>query len=109
MLALAVIDVGGGPVKMINPVILKRDGSETQEEGCLSVPDAVVKVKRAKRVTVTFLTELGEVTRVTAEGLFGRAIQHEVDHLNGRLIVDYLGPVKRLLLKSKTGRRQRGA
>jgi len=96
---LAVIDIGKGLVKLINPSITKKMGTETQEEGCLSVPDAVVKVKRAKKVTVSFLDENGEVRQITAEGLFARAIQHEVDHLSGKLIVDYLNPIKRLFLK----------
>src|SRR3989338_9187271 len=94
---LAVIDVGEGLVKLINPAIIKREGSAVEEEGCLSVPGLQVRVRRAKRVTVTFLDEKGEVSRLSADGLASRALQHEIDHLSGRLIVDYLNPIKRLL------------
>ena len=98
---LAVIDIGGGLVKLINPVIVKKEGREKQEEGCLSVPKVLIKVGRAKKVVVAFLNERGEAARLTAEGLFARAIQHEVDHLAGKLIIDYANPLKRLLLKKK--------
>ena len=96
---LAVIDVGAGLVKLVNPTIVRREGCETQEEGCLSVPQKTVRVRRAKRVTVRFLNENGEALQIVAEGLFARAIQHEVDHLSGRLIIDYLSPLKRILAK----------
>ncbi len=96
---LAVIDVGNGLVKLINPLIIKKEGLEIEEEGCLSVPEAIVKVRRAKRVVVSFLNENGEACQITAEGLLARTIQHEIDHLSGRLIIDYLNPIKRLFLK----------
>jgi peptide deformylase len=98
---LAVVDTGKGLVKMINPFIVKKYGQECQEEGCLSVPDVSVKVKRHTKITVEFLDDHGEVIRLSAEGLFARAIQHELDHLDGKLIIDYLGPIKRLLLKKR--------
>lgn len=98
---LAVVDVGDGLVKLINPAILRKEGSETQEEGCLSVPGAVVKVRRAKKIVVNFLNGDGLVSQISAEGLFARAIQHEIDHLSGKLIIDYLNPIKRLLLKKR--------
>lgn len=101
-LRMAVVDTGDGIVKLINPSILKKDGSESCEEGCLSVPGAVVKVKRARRISVAFLNEKGDVSRLNAEGLLARAIQHEIDHLDGRLIVDYLDPVRRLLARRKS-------
>jgi len=98
---LAVIDVGDGLIKMINPVIIKREGSKAEEEGCLSVSGITVKVKRAKKVVVTFLNENGAVAELKADGLLARVIQHEVDHLSGKLIIDYLSPVKRLFLKKR--------
>ena len=101
---LAVVDTGEGLIKMINPTIIKREGLETQEEGCLSVPGACVKVKRAKKIVVSFLNEQGEVTELRAEGLLSRAIQHEIDHLSGTVIVDYLHPLKKLLLKRRQSR-----
>lgn len=93
-----VIDVGDGLVNLINPVIVKKKGCDCMEEGCLSVPGVSVKVKRAKEVSVRSLNEQGGEFSIEASGLFARAIQHEIDHLNGKLIVDYLNPIKRLLL-----------
>jgi peptide deformylase len=88
-------------MKLVNPVIVKKSGSEAQEEGCLSVPDAQVRVKRAKAVTVEYLDENGQAKRVRATGLLARVLQHEIDHLNGRVIIDYLGPLKRLILRGR--------
>ena len=104
---LAVIDVGNGLLKLINPAIIRREGAETLEEGCLSVPGVSVKVKRAKSVTVNFLDEEGCAQALSADGLLARAVQHELDHLAGILIVDYLNPVKKLLLKRKLTKRPR--
>ena len=98
---LAVVDVGGGLIKMVNPVIAKAEGFEAVEEGCLSCPGAAVKVKRAKRIVVNFLNENGDMMELRAEGLLARAIQHELDHLSGRLIIDYLGPIKKILAGKK--------
>lgn len=94
---LVVIDVGDGLIKMINPSILKSQGKETAEEGCLSVPGASVKVKRAKSVVVNYMSEDGEVIQLKAEGLLARAMQHEIDHLLGILIIDYVNPIKKML------------
>jgi len=98
---LAVVDTGNGLIKMVNPAIVKREGVEAQEEGCLSCPGACVKVKRAKKIVVSYLTEDGEVAELKADGLLARAIQHEIDHLSGTLIIDHLNPIKKLLLKAK--------
>jgi len=97
----AVVDTGSGLLKLINPTIVKKEGREALEEGCLSVPDLHVNVKRAKTITVNFLDEDGGAVQLKASGLLGRAIQHEIDHLSGTLIIDYLNPVKRLLLRPK--------
>ncbi|MDP3791905.1 MAG: peptide deformylase [Candidatus Omnitrophota bacterium] len=98
---LAVIDIGDGLIKLINPVVVKKDGCETQEEGCLSVPEAAIKVKRAKKVTVEYLNEGGEAVKITAHGLLARVLQHEIDHLLGKLIIDYLSPIKKLLFSNR--------
>jgi len=98
---LAVVDTGDGLIKMVNPAIVKKEGYETKEEGCLSCPGECVKIKRAKKITVSYLTEEGEVRELKADGLLARAIQHEIDHLGGTLIIDYLGPIKKLLLRTK--------
>jgi len=100
---LAVIDIGNGLIKMVNPIIIRKEGREICEEGCLSVPGIVVKVKRAKDITVNFLNENGEAVQLKASGLLARAAQHEVDHLMGILIIDYLNPVKKMLLKKGRG------
>lgn len=106
---LAVVNVGNGLIKMVNPVIVRREGSETQEEGCLSVPNTTVKVKRAKKVTVQYLDENGEVRQLKADGLLARAIQHELDHLSGMMIIDYLGPLKKALVRHRLTSRKRQA
>lgn len=98
---LAVIDIGSGIIKMVNPAIIKKRGVLFEEEGCLSVPDACIKVKRAKSIAVSFLDEKGQVQQLQAEGLLARAIQHEIDHLSGLLIIDYLNPLKRIMLKTR--------
>lgn len=93
---MVVIDIGEGLMKLINPVILKKEGVEIQEEGCLSVPDKCVNVKRSKKIIVDYLNEDGRATRLAADGLLARVIQHEIDHLFGKLIIDYLSPLKKL-------------
>mgnify|MGYP001559748926 CR=1 FL=1 len=98
---LAVIDVGEGLIKLVNPVILKREGTETQEEGCLSCPGLYVKIKRSRKVLVGYIDENGDITEMNASGLLARAVQHELDHLSGKLIIDYLGPVKKMLARKK--------
>ena len=98
---LAVFDDGKGLIKLANPKILRRKGRDTFEEGCLSVPDITVKVKRAAAVTVSGLNERGEMVTLDAQGLLARVIQHECDHLQGKLIIDYLSFPRRFLLKNK--------
>lgn len=101
---LAVIDIGDGLIKCVNPVIVKREGRELLEEGCLSVPTVTVKIKRAKSITVHFLDEEGNAQVLTADGLLARAFQHEIDHLAGVLIIDYVNPVKKILLAARRTR-----
>jgi peptide deformylase len=98
---LVVIDIGEGLIKLVNPAIVKKEGAEVQEEGCLSVPDTAIKVKRAKKVTVEYLNDKGEALKISAEGLLARVLQHEIDHLLGKLIIDYLGPIKKLILRNR--------
>lgn len=99
---LVVMDIGKGLIKMANPLIVKKEGSDIHEEGCLSIPQVSVKVKRAKKVVVDFLNGKGETQRLVADGFLARVIQHELDHLSGKLIIDYLNPIKKLFLKNKT-------
>jgi peptide deformylase len=84
---------------MINPVVVEREGSESGEEGCLSIPGIYEEVGRSLRVTVEFSDESGARGRIDAEGYLARAIQHEIDHLDGVLFVDRLSPLKRQFLR----------
>ncbi|GAB4339472.1 MAG: peptide deformylase [Candidatus Abyssubacteria bacterium] len=83
---------------MINPTITKREGLAEIEEGCLSLPEIFGEVKRAERVQVSYVDRDGEERTLEAEGLLARAIQHELDHLNGVLFIDRIGETRRQLL-----------
>lgn len=85
---VVVIDVGEGPIELINPVIVDKQGEEEDAEGCLSIPGVTGDVVRAARVKVRGLNRKGEEIEYVAEGLLARAFQHEVDHLDGVLFVD---------------------
>ena len=99
---LAVVDIGDNKlIKLINPVIVETEGKETMEEGCLSIPNVYINVRRAKRIKVKSLDENSREFDLEATGLLARAILHEIDHLKGRLIIDYLNPVKRFFTLRK--------
>ncbi len=83
-------------IKLINPVIKQMDGKQVDEEGCLSIPKTTVKVRRAKDLTVEYLDIEGNKKILQVEGFTARVIQHEIDHLNGVLIIDYLNPDEKL-------------
>ncbi len=89
------------PHVMINPEILERDGVAVTEEGCLSVPGYFEEVERAEHVRVRYLDRDGRQVEKTAEGLPSVCIQHEIDHLNGKLFVDYLSEAKRQRIRKK--------
>ncbi|MEW9797878.1 peptide deformylase [Alteromonas sp. CYL-A6] len=89
------------PRVFINPEIIRREGSTISEEGCLSVPGNYAKVERAESVTVKALNEHGETFELDADGLLAICIQHELDHLKGKLFVDYLSPLKRQRIRKK--------
>ncbi len=95
------IDVGEGLLAMINPEVLERSGETQMEEGCLCLPRVIVEVERSERVTVRGLNEKGEEVTLPAEGLLARALQHEIEHLDGILIVDKVSRLKRELLTGK--------
>jgi peptide deformylase len=86
---------------IINPEILTMEGSVVEEEGCLSIPDYSEKVKRAARVKVRALDRSGKQFELETEGLLAKALQHEIDHLNGLLFVDKLSPLKKNLFKRR--------
>lgn len=85
---VVVIDVGEGLIELINPVIVSKEGEQVGPEGCLSIPGVVGEVKRAMKCTVEALNRHGEKIVVTGEGYLARALQHEIDHLNGILFTD---------------------
>ncbi|MDN7128008.1 peptide deformylase [Pseudidiomarina terrestris] len=89
------------PLVFINPEITEKDGLFANEEGCLSFPGVYAKVERAEKITVTALDRNGETFTMNAEGLLAICIQHEIDHLNGKLFVDYLSPLKRDRIRKK--------
>ncbi|GEA09635.1 peptide deformylase [Alteromonas sp. KUL49] len=89
------------PLVFINPKITARDGMTISEEGCLSVPGNYAKVERAETITVEALDENGEMFSLDAEGLLAICIQHELDHLKGKLFIDYLSPLKRQRIRKK--------
>jgi peptide deformylase len=85
---VVVVDVGEGVWELINPEIVSRDGEELGVEGCLSIPGVAGEVSRAARVKVRALNRDGQQQLITAEGLGARALQHEIDHLDGILFID---------------------
>jgi peptide deformylase len=91
----------------INPEIISSQGEVECEEGCLSVPGYFDKVRRAEWVTVRALDALGKPFELTADGLLAVCVQHELDHLQGKVFVDYLSPLKQARLKQKLKKRQR--
>jgi peptide deformylase len=92
---LAVVDVEDHPFAIINPEVILREGSQVGEEGCLSIPDIYGDVERAQRVVVRALDRNGKLFEVDAGDLLARCLQHEIDHLHGKLFIDYLSVVKR--------------
>lgn len=89
------------PLVFINPEITQMDGTTVSEEGCLSVPNNYAKVERAEHVIVKALDTNGDEFTLEAEGLLAVCVQHELDHLKGKLFVDYLSPLKRQRIRSK--------
>ncbi len=107
---IVVIDVSEDKSELqvfINPTLGKCEGSQTGEEGCLSVPGIYDKVERAERVSVSFLDLDGKQQVREAEGLLAVCIQHEIDHLNGTVFVDHLSQLKQLRIKNKMAKQAR--
>jgi peptide deformylase len=92
---------------LINPQVLKTEGKQFEEEGCLSLPDIREKVHRAERVTVRAQNENGEWFEVEGDELLARALLHEIDHLNGILFIDHLSRLKRELVLRKIRKMQK--
>lgn len=107
---VVVIDLSPGQDQLqvlVNPRVVARDGSQECEEGCLSVPEVYDTVERAERVTVSYLDINGDAREMDADGLLAVCVQHEIDHLDGKLFVDYLSRLKQDRLRKKADKRQR--
>jgi peptide deformylase len=109
---ISVIDVSAGDdetkkIVIINPEIILREGSQVGEEGCLSIPGFREPVNRANKVVVRAQNEKGETIELTGEELFARALQHEIDHLNGILFINHLSTLKRDLIRRKIRKLQK--
>ncbi|MCX5695275.1 MAG: peptide deformylase [Candidatus Omnitrophica bacterium] len=94
--AMIVVDIGKGLYKLINPKITKQQGAQVNKEGCLSVPGVCINVRRAKRIKLEALDESGQPLNIEAEGLLACVFQHEIDHLRGKLIVDYASLLEKI-------------
>ncbi len=105
---ITVIDVDENPIVLINPEIVVSDGKTREEEGCLSIPDIYGDVDRAKRVVVRALDRDGKPFEIDAEDLLARCMQHEIDHLHGRLFIDHLSLVKRRAALAKWEKLRKG-
>ncbi|MDH4248538.1 MAG: peptide deformylase [Deltaproteobacteria bacterium] len=97
------------PKVFVNPVLLKGEGEVVTEEGCLSVTDFTAEVKRFERIEVEYQTLKGQTLRETLTGTASVCLQHEMDHLEGKLFIDRLPPVKRQLVKKRLARLAQGA
>ena len=109
---LIVIDISedkSSPICLVNPHIISAEGHEQMEEGCLSVPGVYEVVERAERVRVKALDRNGVEQEFEADGLLAVCIQHEIDHLDGKLFVDYLSSMKKRRIRKKLEKQQRQA
>ena len=107
-----VIDVSEGkdqPLVFVNPDIQARDGQQVYQEGCLSIPGIFADVTRADTVTVRYLDREGRERELTTDGLLAVCIQHEIDHLDGKLFIDYLSPLKREMVRKKLAKQRKHA
>ncbi|MGD0483116.1 MAG: peptide deformylase [Gemmatimonadales bacterium] len=105
---VAVVSVDGQDFALVNPVVVERGGKAKQEEGCLSIPDLYADVSRPERVVVEAADETGAVRRIEGTGLLARAMQHEIDHLDGILFLDRVGPLKRRRLLAEWQKAREG-
>jgi len=101
---ILVIDISkdkNEPLCLINPILLKQEGIQHAEEGCLSVPEIYEEIERSESITVQAINQQGESFNLTTDGLLAVCIQHEMDHLKGKLFVDYLSSIKRERIRKK--------
>ena len=102
---LVVIDVGNGLLKLVNPRITDFGGTQQCNEGCLSFPGIYEKVTSPEKLTVVYQDETGAPRRLSLDGFTACVFSHEIDHLNGRLLIDRVSPLKRQFLKKKIAKR----
>lgn len=107
VIIIDVTEEKNSPLCFINPEILDKQGSEEMDEGCLSVPGVFEKVCRAEKIRVRALDRDGNPFELEADGILAICIQHEMDHLEGKLFVDYLSPLKRQMVRKKLKKEQR--
>ena len=107
VLVMDVSDARDQPLAFVNPEIVDREGEQTYEEGCLSVPGIYAEVKRADRVKVRARDRDGKEFEVELDGLAAVCLQHEMDHLQGKLFVDYLSPLKRQMVRRRLEKQRR--
>lgn len=105
---VTVVDVDGNPLVLINPEIVLSEGKAREEEGCLSIPDIYGDVDRAKHVVVRAIGRDGQPVEIDADDLLARCMQHEIDHLHGRLFIDHLSLVKRRAALAKWEKLRKG-
>jgi peptide deformylase len=107
LLVLDVSEDHSRPLVFINPEVLRAEGHQVYQEGCLSVPGIFADVKRAESITVRALDRDGQPFQIDADGLLAVCIQHEMDHLAGKVFVDYLSPLKRELVRKKLAKQRK--
>ncbi|MCX5705429.1 MAG: peptide deformylase [Candidatus Omnitrophica bacterium] len=98
---MIVADIGSGLYKLVNPRLVSKEGTQTLEEGCLSVPEVCIKIRRAKRIVVSALDDTGKRVKIEADGLLACVLQHEMDHLRGKVIVDYANFLDKVRIKKR--------
>jgi peptide deformylase len=96
---IIIADVGEGLITLANPDILQKEGEDRLEEGCLSLPEIQVNIARSQSIFVHGINPEGKEVRHELSGLMARVIQHEIDHLNGVLVIDYASPTEKILLR----------
>ena len=107
IVVIDVSDTRDQPMMLINPTIIEQSGEEESEEGCLSVPETNANVKRSEFVTFEYTDVENQKQTIEADGLLAFCIQHELDHLKGKLFIDYLSPLKQKRIKTKLEKLER--
>ena len=106
---LFVLDIGDGPMAFINPKTIRKSGGDVIEEGCLSIPGVTVMVRRPERIVVRYIDENNQPHEKVYDEIMARVIQHEMDHLDGKLIVDYAGIKEKIKLRPQLRELERNA